>query len=168
VDDPRRVLARHGLRAKKSWGQNFLHDRSVHARIVAAAACTPDDIVVEIGAGLGTLTAALAAAEPPPARVIALERDADMLRVLAAELGGDARVAITPADAAAFDFVEASRAVGRPSSSSATCRIRSRARSSSGSSRRAARSRAPSSWSSASSPSASSRHPAAAPTGGCP
>ena len=27
--DPRRVLARHGLAAKKSWGQNFLHDRSV-------------------------------------------------------------------------------------------------------------------------------------------
>ncbi|HVU51621.1 MAG TPA: 16S rRNA (adenine(1518)-N(6)/adenine(1519)-N(6))-dimethyltransferase RsmA [Polyangia bacterium] len=114
VDDPRRVLARHGLRAKKSWGQNFLHDRSVHARIVAAAACTADDVVVEIGAGLGTLTAALAAAQPPPARVIALERDADMLRVLEAELGAEPRVAITPADAAAFDFAGASRAAGRP------------------------------------------------------
>jgi len=114
VDDPRRVLARHGLRAKKSWGQNFLHDRSVHARIVAAAACTADDVVVEIGAGLGTLTAALATAEPPPARVIALERDADMLRVLAAELADVPRVSVTPADAAAFDFAAASRDAGRP------------------------------------------------------
>ena len=114
MDDPRRVLARHGLRAKKSWGQNFLHDRSVHARIVAAAACTAEDVVVEIGAGLGTLTAALAAAEPPPARVIALERDADMLHVLDAELGGEPRVTITAADAAAFDFVAASREAGRP------------------------------------------------------
>ena len=114
MDDPRRVLARHGLRAKKSWGQNFLHDRSVHARIVAAAACGPEDIVVEIGAGLGTLTAALAHAEPPPARVIALERDGDMLSVLEAELGGEPRVTITPADAAAFDFAAASRAAGRP------------------------------------------------------
>ena len=114
MDDPRRVLARHGLRAKKSWGQNFLHDRSVHARIVAAAACGPEDIVLEIGAGLGTLTAALAAAEPPPARVIALERDADILRVLEAELGGEPRITITPADAAAFDFVAASRDAGRP------------------------------------------------------
>jgi 16S rRNA (adenine1518-N6/adenine1519-N6)-dimethyltransferase len=113
IDDPRRVLARHGLRAKKSWGQNFLHDRSVHARIVAAAACTADDVVVEIGAGLGTLTAALASAEPPPARVIALERDSDMLRVLAAELAGEPRVSITAADAAAFDFAAASRAAGR-------------------------------------------------------
>jgi 16S rRNA (adenine1518-N6/adenine1519-N6)-dimethyltransferase len=114
VDDPRRVLARHGLRAKKSWGQNFLHDRSVHARIVAAAALGPDDVVVEIGSGLGTLTGALAGSAPPPARVIAVERDPDMLRVLAAELGGEPRVEIRAADAAAFDFVAASREAGRP------------------------------------------------------
>ena len=37
TDDPRRVLARHGLTAKKSWGQNFLRDRAVLARIAAAA-----------------------------------------------------------------------------------------------------------------------------------
>jgi 16S rRNA (adenine1518-N6/adenine1519-N6)-dimethyltransferase len=111
VEDPRRVLARHGLHAKKSWGQNFLHDRSVHARIVAAAALTAEDVVVEIGAGLGTLTAALAAAAP--ARVIAIERDADMLRVLAAELGAEPRVTITAADAAALDFAAMSRDAGR-------------------------------------------------------
>jgi 16S rRNA (adenine1518-N6/adenine1519-N6)-dimethyltransferase len=114
MDDPRKVLARHGLRAKKSWGQNFLHDRSVHARIVAAAACGADDVVVEIGSGLGTLTAALLEASPAPARLIAVERDPDMLRVLGAELGGDLRVAITPGDAAAFDFGAASREAGRP------------------------------------------------------
>ncbi len=114
MDDPRRVLGRHGLYAKKSWGQNFLHDKSVHARIVAAAACTGDDVVVEIGSGLGTLTGALAAAEPPPRRVLAIERDADMLKVLEAELGGEPRVVITPADATEFDFAAASRDAGRP------------------------------------------------------
>jgi 16S rRNA (adenine1518-N6/adenine1519-N6)-dimethyltransferase len=114
MEDPRRVLARHGLRAKKSWGQNFLHDRSAHARIVAAAACTADDVVLEIGAGLGTLTGALVAADPAPRRVIAVERDADMLRVLTAELGGEPRVVVTAADAAQFDFVAASREAGRP------------------------------------------------------
>jgi 16S rRNA (adenine1518-N6/adenine1519-N6)-dimethyltransferase len=114
MEDPRRVLARHGLRAKKSWGQNFLHDRSVHARIVAAAAAGPADVVVEIGAGLGTLTAALLAADPPPARVLAVERDPDMLRVLEAELGAEPRASIVAADAAHFDLVEASRAAGRP------------------------------------------------------
>jgi 16S rRNA (adenine1518-N6/adenine1519-N6)-dimethyltransferase len=46
--------------------------------------------------------------------VIALERDADMLHVLDAELGGEPRVTITAADAAAFDFAAASREAGRP------------------------------------------------------
>jgi 16S rRNA (adenine1518-N6/adenine1519-N6)-dimethyltransferase len=114
VDDPRKVLARHGLRAKKSWGQNFLHDRSAHARIVAAAAAGPEDVVVEIGSGLGTLTGALIEAQPPPARVIAVERDPDMLSVLQAELGNEPRVTITPADAATFDLAAVSREVGRP------------------------------------------------------
>ena len=114
MDDPRRVLARHGLRAKKSWGQNFLHDASVHARIVAAAAAGPDDVVVEIGAGLGTLTAALARQDPPPTRILAVERDPDMQRVLAAELGGEARVTVVAADALAFDFDAACRDAGRP------------------------------------------------------
>ena len=112
--DPRRVLARHGLAAKKSWGQNFLHDRSVLARIVAAVGATADDVVVEIGAGLGTLTAALAQAAPAPRRVLAVERDPDMQRVLAAELAGDARVEVVGADALAFDYLEASHAAGRP------------------------------------------------------
>jgi 16S rRNA (adenine1518-N6/adenine1519-N6)-dimethyltransferase len=114
MEDPRRVLARHGLHAKKSWGQNFLHDRSVHARIVAAAGAGPDDVVVEIGAGLGTLTAALAAAEPAPRRVLAVERDPDMLRVLEAELRGEARVTVLAQDAARFDFAAASHEAGRP------------------------------------------------------
>jgi 16S rRNA (adenine1518-N6/adenine1519-N6)-dimethyltransferase len=113
-DDPRRVLARHGLTAKKSWGQNFLRDRAVLARIAAAARATADDVVVEIGAGLGALTAALAATDPPPARIVAIERDPDMLRVLAAELGDEPRVELAPADAAHFDFAGLARTVGRP------------------------------------------------------
>jgi len=112
--DPRRVLARHGLSAKKSWGQNFLHDRSVLGRIVAAVGATGDDAVVEIGAGLGTLTAALAQASPPPRRILAVERDPEMQRVLASELGGDARIEIVGADALVFDYAAASQAAGRP------------------------------------------------------
>ena len=114
MDDPRKVLARHGLAPKKSWGQNFLHDRSVHARIVAAANAAADDVVVEIGAGLGTLTAALAGAEPKPRRLIAIERDPDMQRVLAAELGGEPNIEVIRADALAFDFDAAAREAGRP------------------------------------------------------
>jgi 16S rRNA (adenine1518-N6/adenine1519-N6)-dimethyltransferase len=113
-EDPRAVLARHGLTAKKSWGQNFLVDRNIHRKIVAAAATAADDVVVEIGAGLGTLTSALLGAEPAPRRVIAVERDADMLAVLRAELGEDARVEIRAEDATQFDFRGAAQTAATP------------------------------------------------------
>jgi 16S rRNA (adenine1518-N6/adenine1519-N6)-dimethyltransferase len=114
IEDPRRVLARYGLAAKKAWGQNFLRDRAVLSRIAAATRATADDVVVEIGAGLGSLTAALAAAAPSPGRILAIERDPDMLAVLAGELGGDPRIEIVAADAAHFDFVAAAQTAGRP------------------------------------------------------
>ena len=114
MEDPRRVLARHGMAAKKSWGQNFLHDRSVLARIVAAAGAGADDVVVELGAGLGTLTAALAGASPQPRRILAVERDPDMQRVLAAELHDQAHVEVINADALAFDYAAARGAAGQP------------------------------------------------------
>lgn len=115
-ENPRVVLARHGLDAKKSWGQNFLVDRTVHERIVRAAAATADDLVVEIGAGLGTLTAALLNAPRaiPPRTILAVERDPDMLRVLHAELGAEPRVEIRAGDAVHFDFAAAARQAGRP------------------------------------------------------
>jgi 16S rRNA (adenine1518-N6/adenine1519-N6)-dimethyltransferase len=103
-EDPRSVLARHGLTAKKSWGQNFLVDRNIHDKIVAAVGTTAEDVVVEIGAGLGTLTAALLGAERPPRQLIAVERDPDMLAVLRAELAEDSRVDIRAEDATEFDF----------------------------------------------------------------
>ena len=114
MDDPRRLLAKHDLDAKQSWGQNFLVDRGVLERIVRAAALTADDVVVEIGAGTGALTAALAAASPPPRRILAIERDPDMLRVLASELADQPIIQILAADAASLDFADEAAAAGRP------------------------------------------------------
>jgi 16S rRNA (adenine1518-N6/adenine1519-N6)-dimethyltransferase len=71
-------------------------------------------VVHVIGAGLGTLTGALLHAEPPPRRVLAVERDPDMQEVLRAELGAEPRFELVPADATHFDFGAASRAAGRP------------------------------------------------------
>ncbi len=113
AEDPRRTLARHGLAAKKSWGQNFLRDRAVLARIAAATQAGPDDVVVEIGAGLGALTRALTELAPPPARVVAVERDPDMLAVLEGEVAG-AGVEVRAADAAHFDFAAEAQGAGRP------------------------------------------------------
>jgi 16S rRNA (adenine1518-N6/adenine1519-N6)-dimethyltransferase len=107
----RALLARHGLRAKKSWGQNFLHDERVVDRIVACAAATPDDAVVEIGAGLGALTRKLAATG---ARVDAVERDPDLLPILREELGALANLRIIAGDAMAFDFGAAAAEAKRP------------------------------------------------------
>ena len=114
MDDPRRLLAKHDLDAKKSWGQNFLVDRGVLERIVRAAALGADDVVLEIGAGTGALTGALAAASPSPRRIIAVERDPDMLRVLTAELASTPAVEIRAADAAELDLAAESSAAGRP------------------------------------------------------
>src|SRR4051794_6787416 len=114
MDDPRRLLAKHDLDAKKSWGQNFLVDRGVLERIVRAAALGADDVVLEIGAGTGALTGALAAASPSPRRIIAVERDPDMLRVLAAELASVPAVELRAGDAAELDFAAECAAAGRP------------------------------------------------------
>src|SRR5260370_31531563 len=69
----REVIRRHGLRAKKSLGQNFLLDLNLTARIARAAGPLASVDVVEIGPGPGGLTRALLATGAP--RVIPGERD---------------------------------------------------------------------------------------------
>jgi 16S rRNA (adenine1518-N6/adenine1519-N6)-dimethyltransferase len=66
------LLRAHGLRPIKRLGQNFLCDRNTLDRIVRAANITPEDPVLEIGAGLGALTLALASAA---SRVTSVEID---------------------------------------------------------------------------------------------
>jgi 16S rRNA (adenine1518-N6/adenine1519-N6)-dimethyltransferase len=105
------LLSRHGLSPKKSLGQNFLVDPRVQARIVAAAGLGSEDIVVEIGAGLGALTARLGDAAK---RVIAIDRDARLVEVLRALLAGRSNVEIVLADALLFDLGQAAAEAGRP------------------------------------------------------
>ena len=52
---PRALLEKYGLRAKKSWGQNFLGDEGILDDIARLAAPRAGDPVVELGAGLGHL-----------------------------------------------------------------------------------------------------------------
>lgn len=100
-EDPRRVLARHGLVPKRGLSQSFLVARSVVDRIAEAVAPAPNETVVELGPGLGTLTGALLRAG---ARVVAVERDRDMLAVLEAELGASDALVLCEGDAAAVDY----------------------------------------------------------------
>ncbi len=107
------LLERHGLRAKKHFGQNFLTSERVFRAIVDATVRADDDWIVEIGAGLGTLTARLAE-RGPEGKVIALERDPDMVAVLQAELGHLDNIQIEPGDALKYDLKAAARWRGDP------------------------------------------------------
>jgi 16S rRNA (adenine1518-N6/adenine1519-N6)-dimethyltransferase len=107
---PRALLDKYGLRAKKSWGQNFLGDEAILDHIARLAAERAGEPVVELGGGLGHLTARLAGLG---ARVTVVERDRDMARVLRGELG-DA-ITLVEADAVQVDYAALARAAGAPS-----------------------------------------------------
>ncbi len=108
--DARTLLERYGLRAKKSFSQNFLISDRAFRAIVDATVRSDTDVIVEIGAGLGTLTARLAE-RVTAGKVIALERDRDMIAVLQAELKVD-NVEILEVDALRYDLAMAARANG--------------------------------------------------------
>lgn len=70
--DIRALASALDLRPTKRWGQNFVTDPNTVRRIVSAARLEPDDVVLEVGPGLGSLTLALL---PHARRVIAVEVD---------------------------------------------------------------------------------------------
>jgi 16S rRNA (adenine1518-N6/adenine1519-N6)-dimethyltransferase len=107
----RAILARHGLRAQRSRGQNFLVDEVLAARLVDLAGVEAGGAVLEIGTGLGVLTRALAARA---ARVVTLEVDAGIVRALRAEAALPANVELVHADALRADLASLLERLGRP------------------------------------------------------
>jgi 16S rRNA (adenine1518-N6/adenine1519-N6)-dimethyltransferase len=78
----RRLLQRHGARPLKTFGQYWLEDRQALKQIVAAAELAPGAAALEVGAGMGVLTVALAQAVGPTGRVVAVEIERDVLAIL--------------------------------------------------------------------------------------
>ena len=95
------LLRERGIRPSKALGQNFLVDRNVLARIVEAAAVPPGAHVLEVGAGLGVLTAELLAAG---ARVTAVEKDESLWPVLEERFGGRDGFSLVEGDALELDW----------------------------------------------------------------
>jgi 16S rRNA (adenine1518-N6/adenine1519-N6)-dimethyltransferase len=95
------LLKRYGLLPKKGLGQHFLWQSQVVERIAAAAALTKEDVVLEIGPGLGVLTAALARRA---GLVIAVEIDGSLLPLLKETLGGYDNIRVVKGDALKVDF----------------------------------------------------------------
>src|SRR5277367_2774464 len=82
--DTRALLAKLGHRPRHDLGQNFLVDGNIVRKSLDLAQIRPGDLVVEIGPGLGTLTAALLA---EGARVWAIEKDPALHGHLSSTLG---------------------------------------------------------------------------------
>lgn len=97
----RDVIARHGLMAKKSLGQNFLLDLNLTARIARGAGVGPQSLVYEVGPGPGGLTRTLL---ETGASVVAVEKDDRCIEALAeVEAAYPGRLTVVPSDALKVD-----------------------------------------------------------------
>jgi 16S rRNA (adenine1518-N6/adenine1519-N6)-dimethyltransferase len=85
----RKLFDRYGFRPRRSLGQTFLTDLNIVRKILQIAEVGPDDAVLEIGPGAGTVTRALAAAAQ---RVVAIEVDPTLVAILHETVGEGAEV----------------------------------------------------------------------------
>lgn len=99
----REILDRHGLEPRRRLGQNFVIDPNTVRRIAKLSGASPGDPIVEIGAGLGSLTLALA---ETGAEVTAVEIDSGLARALREVVAdiADTGVRVIEADALTLDW----------------------------------------------------------------
>ncbi|GAB6168631.1 16S rRNA (adenine(1518)-N(6)/adenine(1519)-N(6)) -dimethyltransferase RsmA [Clostridium carnis] len=97
------LVKKYNFKFSKSLGQNFLIDDSVPRDIVSGAEVDENDLVIEIGPGVGTLTAKLL---EKAKRVVAIELDNDLIPILEQELGDNPNFMLIHNDALKVDFNE--------------------------------------------------------------
>ncbi len=103
------IINRYGFAFKKNFGQNFLVDEHVLDKIISAADISSEDIVLEIGPGIGTLTAALAKRAK---KVISVEIDKTLIPVLNEVLSGFDNIEIINGDILKTDIAKISEENG--------------------------------------------------------
>ena len=106
------ILKKYQFRMQKKYGQNFLIDGNILAKIVDAAQITEDDCVLEIGPGIGTMTQYLAEAA---GRVTAVEIDRELIPILEETLSSYHNVTVLCEDILKVDLAAlAEENGGRP------------------------------------------------------
>ncbi|NBH34713.1 16S rRNA (adenine(1518)-N(6)/adenine(1519)-N(6))-dimethyltransferase RsmA [Clostridiaceae bacterium] len=107
------LIKKYDFIFQKKYGQNFLIDTRVLDKIIAAAEITKDDMVLEIGPGIGTMTQYLAEAAR---QVIAVEIDANLIPILKETLQDYSNVVLLHNDILKVDITELARQYnqGRP------------------------------------------------------
>ena len=101
MKSPRAILRKYRIRPAKRLGQSFLVDNNITAMIAESSGIEEEDTVVEIGAGLGVMTALIA---PMVRKVMAIEVDPALIAVLRSELSGIPNVEIHHVDVLRYDF----------------------------------------------------------------
>lgn len=97
------LVKKYNFKFSKSLGQNFLIDDSVLQDIVSGAEISEEDLVIEIGPGVGTLTRELI---KKAKKVIAIELDSDLIPILTKELGEEEKFSLVHNDALKVNFNE--------------------------------------------------------------
>src|SRR5438067_7208002 len=95
------LMRRHRITLKHRFGQNFLIDPVMRDHVAAASGATADDEVLEVGAGVGTLTLGLARMSK---RVVAVELDRTLIGALREVVGGSKDVEVVQADILRYDM----------------------------------------------------------------
>jgi 16S rRNA (adenine1518-N6/adenine1519-N6)-dimethyltransferase len=103
MTSPKILLAAHNIRPKKQFGQNFIVDPTFAETIVRRAGISSEDIILEIGAGVGALTVPLARKAK---KIFAVERDRRIIGILNTQIlvGGFTNVSIIEKDILAMDI----------------------------------------------------------------
>lgn len=97
------LVEKYNFKFSKSLGQNFLIDDTVLTDIVEGAEVCSDDLVIEIGPGVGTLTAQLL---KKAKRVVSIELDSELIPILMEEIGDNPKFQLIHKDALKVDFNE--------------------------------------------------------------
>lgn len=106
-----RVLKAYGIRPRRRFGQHFLISRRILDRILDTADVSPREGVLEVGAGVGTLTVPLAKAA---GAVVAVELDRDLLPPLREAIGSFPNVTVVQGDAMSMDLLQLTAPLPHP------------------------------------------------------